>query len=225
MRPKQINMAVLTDDDNGICVSQTPAAGGVQSLTLNGALVSGGIASTTNGTAQPVTATWAGADAARTLTITYVSQDGHTHTGTIAGANGAASNSTVFAVSVSAVSIDDDSAGAVEVGFVAANGAVTQSIPVNRRQSPFNMSLFFDLTAGTMTLSAQYSEDPPNNPAITYANGYAADAIWRDVAGLTDVTADDNSNLAFPVESVRFIQTVGSATGTCTVTVIQGQNA
>jgi hypothetical protein len=220
---KQIDMPVLSDDDNGVCVSQTPAAGGVQSLTITGALATDGVA--TAAAAQIVTATWAGADAARTLTVTFKDADGISQTGTIAGANGTTSAGTFYAKSISAISIDDDSAGAVEVGFLAASGAVTKSIPVNWKQTPFNLGAYFDLTAGTMTLSGQYTPDLPD-PALrgntAWTNSYSTDADWRNIDGLTTVTADDQSNIAFPVGSVRFIQTVGSATGAATVTVTQG---
>lgn len=224
MRPKQINMGVLTDDDNGISVSQTPAAGGAQNLTITGAQATGGVATTTNGTAQKFRITAVGNESGRTFTFTYVDADDRTQTGTVAGPNATTGDTAFFGKSVSVISVDADTAGAVEVGWVAATGAITQSMPVNRRQSPFNMSLVFELTAGTMTASAQYSVDPPNNPATTYTNGYSTDADWRDVDGLSAVTADDQSNLAFPVECVRFIQTVGSSTGAATVTVLQGQN-
>jgi hypothetical protein len=220
---KQIDMPVLSDDDNGVCVSQTPAAGGVQSLTITGALATDGVA--TAAAAQIVTATWAGADAARTLTVTFKDADGISQTGAIAGANGTTAAGTFFAKSISAVSIDDDSAGAVEVGFLAASGAVTKSIVTNWKQTPFNLGAYFDLTAGTMTLSGQYTPDLPN-PTLrgndAYAKSFSTSADWRNIDGLTAVTADDQSNIAFPVGAVRFIQTVGSATGAATVTVTQG---
>tara|TARA_R110000824_G_scaffold253275_3_gene442150 strand:- start:7397 stop:8071 length:675 start_codon:yes stop_codon:yes gene_type:complete len=220
---KQIDMPVLSNDDNGVCVSQTPAAGGIQSLTITGALAADGVA--TAAAAQIVTATWAGSDAARTLTVTFKDADGVEQTGTVAGAAGATASGTFFAKSISSVTIDSNSAGAVEVGFLAANGAVTKSIVTNWKQTPFNLGAYFDLTAGTMTLSGQYTPDLPD-PTLrdntAYAKSYSTSADWQNIDGLTAVTADDQSNIAFPVGAVRFIQTVGSATGTCTATAAQG---
>ena len=83
------------------------------------------------------------------------------------------------------------------------------------------MSLFHNLTAGTMTVSAQYTMDEVQG---VYASGFSNSADWRGVDGLSAVTADAVSNLAYPVTAVRFIQSVGSATGTARQTVIQGQN-
>ena len=215
---KQYTLAVLTDDDNGISTSQTPAAGGAQNLTITGANASGGVATTTNNTAQKFRATWAGADAGRTLTFTYVDADGNAQSGTLAGANGTTSDSTFYGVSVSNISVDADTAGAVEVGWVASTGMVTSSYPTSHYNAPFNASLTFNKTAGTMTLSAQWSAD---NPFDSYTDGYSNDADWRNVVGLTSVTDDDVSNIAVPVRAIRYVEEIGSATGAGTATYIQ----
>ena len=215
---KQFTLAVLTDDDNGISTSQTPAAGGAQNLTITGAQASGGVATTTNNTAQKFRATWAGADAGRTLTFTYVDADGNAQTGTLSGANSTTSDSSFYGVSVSVISVDANTAGAVEVGWVASTGMVTNSYPTNRYNSPFNASLIFNLTAGSMTLSAQFTVD---SPADSYTNGYSNDADWRNVVSLTSVAADAVSNIAFPVMAIRFVEEVGSSTGAGTGTYIQ----
>lgn len=217
MRAKVIQTVALSDDADGIATSQTPSGAG--SLTLDGALVSGGVGVFPE--AQIITVTWAGNDTARTLTVTYKDADGNSQTGTIAGANATTSASTFYAKSISDISIDAASAGALTVGATAASGMVTKSVPVNWRQSPFNMSLTAQLTAGTGTVSAQYTVDAPED---SYTNGYSNDANWRNTLGLTAVTATDESNIAFPVRAVRGIQTVGSATGTWKFTFMQGQN-
>lgn len=215
----RIEPVVLDDDDNGICESQTPAAGGVQSLSLDGALVTGGVA--VIAAAQIITATWAGADVARTLTVTFVNVDGNTETGTIAGGSSTTTTSTFFAKSISSITIDDDTAGALEVGVVAADGSTSKSIVDNWKQSPFNMSLFVEEVVDGGTISAQYT---PDDPEGTYTNSFGTDASWTNVVGLTAVVVTDDSNIAFPVRAVRFLQTVGSATATFRGTVIQGQN-
>lgn len=218
MRPVQIDIPVLANDADGICASQTPAAGGEQSLTIAGALASGGVATTTNNTAQPVTITAVGNESARTFTVTGADPDGKSVSETVTGPNATTATTIGYFQTVTAVTVDDDTAGAITVGWVATDGMSTKSIPVNWRNTPFNGDLFFDLTAGTMTLSGQYTEDDPTNE---YTNSYATDAKWRNVVGLTSVTSDDVSNIAFPVRAVRFIQVVGSATGTATVTFMQ----
>lgn len=216
MRPVVKTTAVLANDADGICESQTPLGAGA--LSLDGALVTDGVGILPE--AQILTATWAGNDTARTLTVVYKDADGHQASGTIAGANATTSTSSFYATEVISISVDAATAGALTVGAMAADGMVTASIQVDRYQTPFNVSVFGDITAGTMTYSAQYTADAPQD---AYTNGFSTDASWRNVTGITAVAADDDSNIAFPVQAVRFIQTVGSATGVGKFTVLQGR--
>lgn len=218
MRPIVIATTALTNDANGVCESQTPAAGGVQSLSLDGALVSGGVA--TIAESQIITATWAGADAARTLTVTYKDADGIEQTGTIAGANATTSSGTFYAKSISGITVDDDTAGAVEVGALSTNGAVTRSVRVNRNQvSSFKLGQFVELSSGaSMTYSAQHSPDWPESGDFT--SGYSNNANWYDTDGLTALTATDESNIVIPVECVR-VKITAYTSGTLTFTTLQ----
>lgn len=205
------------DDANGIAESQTP--GGAGSLTLDGALVTDGVAIIAE--AQIITATWAGADAGRTLTVTFINADNREETGTIAGGNATTTVSTFYAKSISDIAIDAASAGAIEVGVLAADGMITKSFVTNWRQSPQNMSIYVDMLVLGATVSAQVTAYDPQD---TYTNSFTTDANWLDVTDLTDVTADAVGNIAYPVKAVRFIQTVGTTTATFRGDIIQGQN-
>jgi len=218
MRPVIITTTTLSDDDNGIAESQTPVGAG--SLTLDGALVVDGVAIMAE--AQTITVDWTGADAARTLTVTYKDADDNEQTGTIAGANATTSQSTFFAKEVSDMSIDAASAGAIFAGVLAADGMVTRSVPVNWRQSPFNMSLSAEELADGGTVTVQYTVDAPQD---AYTNGFSTDANWRDTVGLTLITVTDDSNIAFPVRAVRGQLTIGDADSTWKFTFVQGQNS
>jgi hypothetical protein len=219
MRPIVKTIPALDDDDDGISVSQTPSAGGAQDLTITGALASGGVA--TFAAAQIITATWAGADAARTLTVTYKDADGIQTTGTIAGANGTTSSSTFYAKSVSNISIDDDSAGAVEVGVLKSNGAVSPTIRVNRNQtSSFKVGLFVELSsAASLSYTVQHSPDWPESGNFT--SGYSNTANWYDTDGLTALTATDEGNIVINIETVR-LKLPAQVSGTAALTVQQG---
>jgi len=219
----QRTMPVLTNDPNGAFEDQTTS--GAADLTLDGDLVSGGVA--TAAAAQIFVIEGSGDNTGIDFTVTGTDPNGQTHSQTIDGVNNAKAKTTVFFATVTGVSTDGAITGNVEGGWEAADGMVTAAYVVNWRQSPFNMDFIFELTAGTMTLSAQYTADAPDptlKNGAAYTNTYSDDANWRDVDGLADVIADDQSNLAFPVMAVRWIQTIGSATGTATVTNIQGQN-
>ena len=220
---KQIDIAVLTNDANGIAEDQTTS--GAADLSLDGALVSGGIATTTNSTAQMVAIEGTGNNSGITFTITGTDPNGQAHSEVLTGANSGTATTTAYFITVSTIAASGAVTGNVEAGWLAADGAATQAIVMNWKQTGFNTGLYFDLTAGTMTLSAQFTPDLPD-PALrggtAYTNTYSDDADWRNVDGLSAVTADDESNIAFPVGAIRFIQTVGSATGAATVTVAQG---
>ena len=212
---KQYDIPVLTNDPNGICEDQTTGAAGA--LTLDGALVSGGIATAAAG--QIVSIEGTGDNSGITFTITGLNSEGNTVPQVVTGENNGTAKSTTYFKTIDSIVASGAVTGNVEAGWLAADGMAGGALPLNLYQTPFNISLFFDLTAGTMTLSAQYTAD---DPFATYASGFATEAKWWEVTGLSAVTADAVSNIAFPVRAVRFVQTIGSATGTATVTAIQG---
>jgi hypothetical protein len=107
-------------DADGVCQSQTPAAGGSQNLTINGAQASGGVASFT--AARFITITSAADETARTFVVTGTDVNGDAQTESITGADTAAATGTKYFRTVTQVSVDDDTAGAITVGM--ANNAL-----------------------------------------------------------------------------------------------------
>ena len=215
MRPKLLLIPVLTGDANGICVDQTTA--GAADLSLNGALVTSGVA--TAAAAQIVAIEGTGNSAAVTFAITGTDADNKTVTESIAGPNNGTVKTTGYFLTVTGIAVSGAVDGNVEIGWLVADGMSTKTIPLNYLQNGFAATLDFNLTAGTMTVTVQYSVD---DPQIAYTNSYQTDANWQGTTGLTGITADAISNLAFPVMAVRLIQTIGSATGAAKHTVIQG---
>ena len=211
---KQYTLPVLTEDANGIAQDQTTS--GAADLDLNGALVTGGIA--TAAAAQQVLVEGAGNNSSITFTITGTDADDNSTSEVLTGSSGGTARTTAYFLTVSTIRASAAVTGNVECGWLATHGMVTSSYPTSRYNAPFNASLTFNLTAGSMTLSAQWSVDSTTD---SYTNGYSTDADWRNVVGLTTVTADDVSNIAFPVRAIRFIETIGSTTGAGTATYIQ----
>ena len=115
VRAKFIEADTTPADADGVCASQTPAAGGEQDLTINGAQASGGVATFT--AARFITIACAGADDGRTFTITGTDVNGNEQTETIAGADTGTSTGTLYFRTVTTVSVDDDTAGAITVGM------------------------------------------------------------------------------------------------------------
>ena len=101
-------------DVDGVCASQTPAAGGAQNLTINGAQASGGVATFTAG--RLITIASASDDSARTFTVTGTDVNGNTQTETIAGPATTVTG-TLYFRTVTQVTVDADTAGAITVGM------------------------------------------------------------------------------------------------------------
>lgn len=98
---------------NNICTSQKPAAGGVQALTLNGSLVSGGVA--TLDVARRVLITSSSDDSARSFIITGTNRYGNAQTETLQGP--ATNRGTLKDFkTVTSITVDDDTAGNITIG-------------------------------------------------------------------------------------------------------------
>lgn len=120
VKARFIEADTVAADADGVCQSQTPAAGGVQNLTINGALSSGGVA--TFVAARFITITSAGADSGRTFTVTGTDVTGVAQTETITGPATATVTGTKYFRTVTQVSVDANTAGAITVGM--ANNAL-----------------------------------------------------------------------------------------------------
>lgn len=105
-------------DTDGVCESQTPAAGGVQNLTIDGVLAFGGVADFA--AAKIISITCAADEQARTFTVTGTDINDNALVETIAGVDSATTNGSKYFKTVTQVSVDDDTAGAVTVGITTA---------------------------------------------------------------------------------------------------------
>ena len=215
MKPIVKTLSGLSDDADGIAEAQT--ASGAEDLTLDGALVSGGVA--TLAAAQQIVITSVGDDTGVTFTITGTDANGTVSVITLVGVNAGAATSTGHLVTVTNVATSGATAADVTVGVDEANGAVTAAIRVNRNQvSSFKLGLYVVIT-GTATYTVEHSEDWPESGDFT--GGYPNQAEWRDTDGLTALTATDEGNINFPMETVRLNITAFTAGATGRFTVQQ----
>jgi len=212
MRPIEISIAALTDDVDGIAEAQT--LGGAGNLSLDGALVSGGVA--TAAEAQIVTLTSVGNDSGITFTITGKDADGTIVSETKTGPNATTVTTTGFYTTVTQIAASGATAADVTAGWVAADGAVTKSVPTNWRMTPYNQSLFVDID-GAMTYTVQHTE---SNPQGSYTNSFSTDATWRATTGLAALSVDGEGNIAFPVRAVR-LNITAYTSGTSVFTSLQ----
>lgn len=201
MQPVIFTYAPTATDADGICLSQTPGAAGA--LTLNGVLVTGGVAQL--GAQQFITITCAGADVGRTFTITGRGRTGQAVSFTMLGSNGTITVSTVGLYQVTGVAVDAATAGAVTVGV---NGT-GRSYPIimDLLANPTTVSVYVVVT-GTIDFTVQ---DSPNDP--TNNTGGPDTWTWFDIddAALVTTATNAKGNYAFPPHAIAIL--INSSSG------------
>lgn len=196
MRPKTFTISVDTADPDGIIESVTPVAGGA--ITMDGALVSAGVATMdSGGWPMQVGITCAGNETARTFTITgRLLKGGDLVTETIAGVNATVATSVGHYYTITGVSVDDATAGAITVGT---NGVgSTGWIPLNHRSDSFDLGFAVTVGSGTVNWTVQW----------TYGDVQVASAVAGDLIAFTDSafsakTADVDGALPNRVTAMR----------------------
>lgn len=183
-------------DADGICASQTPAAGGEQSLTINGALASDGAVTLTS--AHKVDITSAGNDSGRTFTIVGKGERDITVTEQVTGANAGTATSTNYFSSITSITVDDDTAGAVTVGV---NGAASSGwIPCDHNRTPFSLSFRCTVT-GTVNYTVQDTLDDVQDKDATI--------VGTDHPFVAGETTTDDGTYDSPIRAVRCITASG----------------
>lgn len=215
MRPKTLNFAPITPSANGICLSQTPGAGG--NLVLNGALASGGAVAFANALqgsatqgihAYLIDITSAGNDSARTFTITGTDADGKPQTEARAGPNVATVTSVKYWRSISSIAIDAAAAGALTLGINAAGQFVSQTVSLDVYEPQTSIAL--DIS-GTINYDLQKAFERPT----------AGETPNWVAGGLAAQTADANTSFSSPAGAVRLKVNSYSAGATAKLQVLQ----
>ncbi len=210
MRNLVADFPALTNDDDGISASQALGAAGV--LLINGALVTNGVAISPY--AQIVSITSGGNDTGITFTLAGQDPDGTAITQVVTGASGGAAVSTRYFKTITSITVSGAVATVVKVGWIATNGAMSRSLRHNGQQEDFKVDYVMRIS-GTLTASAQYCLDQPED---AYAVSYSVSADWRNVDGLTAVTASAVSNIFYKANCSRLLisaYTSGTAKLTC----------
>lgn len=196
---------------NGICQSQTP--GGAGAMTLNGSLVSGGVATldATSGqvNARQVLFTFAADDSARTFVISgTLTPNGGTVTESVTG-SATTSTSVNYFLTVSKITVDAGTAGAVQVGT---NGVgASQARALDRKTNPFNVGIGTILKSGSANWTIQHTFDDVFNPSVI--------PTWLNHSSLASISATTDGNYAFAVMAIR--TKINSGTGTVTSEFLQ----
>jgi hypothetical protein len=214
MQPISVTVGPLAAASaNAICLSQTPAVAGA--LTLNGALVTGGVAVLDK--ARRVLITCAGNESTRTFTIVGTSSSGNSLTETITGPNATTAQSVLDYKTVTSITISGAAAGAITVG----TSGVASSRWVRLDGWAFaQVGLQVDVS-GTINYTVQQTFDDPNDPTNPIA---AANVIWLNSTD-SGVVAKDVDAQSFYAYAPTFIRiTANSGTGSARLTAIQYGN-
>lgn len=215
MQAITVSIALATAVANGICTSQKPAAGGVQTLTLNGSLVTAGVAYLQS--TRRVLITSDGNDSVRTFTITGTNWAGDVISETITGPNTASVYSVLDYLKVTKITISGNAVGNITVGTNGVGGSAWV------RMDDFalsNISIQCNVS-GTVNYTVQSTLDDPNDPFYPVA---PANMTWIASSDLAVVGANSSqqSNFLFTPRYSRVL--INSGTGTVVTTYLQASN-
>lgn len=210
-RIKEFSLTLATADDDGAAQNQTPGAAG--NLTLNGALVTSGVA--IFDVARRVRITTASDESAKTLTIYGTDRRGDSISETMTGPNATTGDSLLDYKTVTQVAVSAAFTGNVRVGTGPV--ASTPWYPCNHAApSGLNIGFGVSLSSGaSMTYSIEHTFEDVQNNAAPY------DLFNHDSA--SGKTANHDDNYAFGIGAMRLTTSVFSS-GTATLRIVPQGN-
>lgn len=213
MRPIEVSVALDAADADAIAQTQSPSVAG--QLTLNGSLVTGGVAYLQGGSvARPVKFTFGANAVGKSFTVygTLLS-NGSTVVESVAGTSVSALTTSHF-LTVSRIDIDSGviAAGALTVGT--GDAGSTCWLPVDWVRDPFSIG-FGCVVTGTVNYTMQH----------TFDNIYdgTATPIAFDHTEISSETTNQQGNYQFACRAMRV--KINSGTGTVRLVAIQSWDA
>lgn len=219
MRPQVRSISFLVDDANSIAEDQTTA--GADTLTLDGALVTSGVAiltqitspggfrpPRTNDIAMQVTLEGSGNNSGVAFTLTGTDADGKAIIETRQGGNAVAVTTVLFFKTVSAITVNGAVTGNIEVGWLRASGGVTSSIYYNYKNPKVGINVKLDALQQIIITSAG---DDSSIIFVIVGEDNAGVTVSERLAGTNTLTARSAKFYA----KINSIETVGNA-GTVT---------
>jgi hypothetical protein len=208
MRPVAVTVGPLAAANaSNICTSQTTA--GAAALTLNGTLVSGGVA--TLDKPRRILVTNAGNDSGISIIFTGTNGQAQLITETVAGTSGSTAYTVQdFATVTKAVTTGATSASGVTIG----TNAIASSWPVfldHHALAPTSLQV---VVTGTVNYTVQQTLDNPRTVGFASLNWFASSD-----SAVVAATASAQSNYAYLPFAARIL--LNSGTGSATFTVLQ----
>jgi len=205
MRPISKTYTPVASDTDGVAQSQTPLGAG--NLTINGILASSGTVTLNVG--QHVSVSCAGSDAGRTFVVTGTDNFGNALTESLAGSSASITNGTENFKTITSVSVDAATAGAVTVGIIGT--LETPWIPLNNHAETFNYAYQVDI--GTATFTFEGTLDSVQDSTITPLPFTIVASGSSDISGASTI----------PCKAVR-LKVTAFTTGDIVFKVLQSGN-
>lgn len=223
-QPRYVSKVLTAASATAVSASQTPLAGG--NLLINGGSATGGVA--TLDTQRVVLLTFAADETGRTFVVYGTNDNGVTIQESVAGAAATAVTTQNFKT-VTRISIDAASAGAITVGTNGVGATPWQII--NPNETPINLGIAVAVS-GTVNFTWQYTlEDPSGtypNPAVVTAgyvnNENPAHALTQfptafNLTALAAKAVNTDAAMTTPMYAWRLL--INSGTGSAQAVVVQ----
>lgn len=199
--------------NNNICTAQQPLAAGA--LTLNGTLVSSGVANL--GQNRRVLITTTGNETGKTATVTGTNYTGNIITDTVSLPNTSTVYTDLDFLTVTRITISAAAAANLTVGTNGIGGS--RWVRFNDF-APSNISIQCDVS-GTVNYTVQSTLDDPNDP---FNPTTAENVVWVSSSDVAVVGANSTqqSNFLFTPKYAKIL--INSGSGTVTATFLQSSN-
>jgi len=208
MRPKKFDYDPDATDDNGLwTAAQITEAG---ALTMNGALVSGGVA--TMDYARRIGIISAGDDSLDTMTIAGTDADGISQTEVVTMVDTNTATSTKYFKTVTSLTASGASAGNVTIGTV--DEFVSQTLPLDGK-SDSAATVNLDIT-GTINYTLQECFEPIHSTPTAIQS-----VTWSAITAFSAKTADVKGSATLGATALRFV--VNSFTDTAEAQIYLAQ--
>lgn len=154
--PSTVSLQLVAAVANGICQSQQPAGAGA--LTLNGSLVSSGVA--TMDVARRIVIASNGNDAAVVFTVTGTNQDGNPISSTVTGLNASGAYTALDFATVTSVTSSAATVGQITVGT---NGVASTKWILDNYLSPYwALAVAVQVSVAAVNYTVEHTYDDPN---------------------------------------------------------------
>lgn len=205
----------IASSPNSVALSQKPASGGYQHLTLNGSAVVAGVAVFSTQIGVSITST--GNESTLYFKIEGTNQLGYLQTEQVLGPNVGTVHSNLFYTTVTSVIVSGNTAGNITVGNV---GNASPWFPMNYNRYPVSSQICNISPGAVLNYTVQFTGDDLQWVDGKITRNASALAIPQDHTTLTNQTISNTGTLISGVCGLRIILNSWTS-GSVTMNIIQ----